>query len=192
MVTAAILAAGTSRRMGRPKLLLPWRDTTILGTTIANVRASDVDSVLIITGAYQTAVTAIAAQYAVPAVHNPHHATGGMLSSLQTAVRHTAPDSDSLLVMMGDMPLITAATINLLLEAHQPAAITAPVVAGTRGHPVIFGRAFFRPILDLPSTATPRTILQQHPAALHRVPVTTEAILIDIDTPELYEKYRPI
>ena len=190
-ITAIVLAAGQSKRMGRPKLILPWSDSTIIETTVTRVAAADIDDLIVVTGAYMEQVlTVLDGRYKT--VWNDEYEFGEMLSSLQTGI-HALPDwSRAILVMMGDMPLVETATINEVIQAFRAGehdGIVAPVAAGTRGHPVIFGAEFLRPLLELKDD-TPRTLLKQH--GFHAVPVQTESVLIDIDTPKLYEKYKPV
>lgn len=196
-VAAVILAAGRSLRMGRPKLLLPWGAETILARTIRHVRASLAEEVLLVSGAYRPAVEAIASAGGVPAVHNPDFAEGEILSSLQVAVeeleRMTGPEG--VLVMLGDLPFIPTALLDEVLNAFrglpEPAKrIVAPVFNGRRGHPVCIGRAFFPSLLALPRGGQPRDLLRAQAASIIELPVTSDAILRDIDTPEEYERWR--
>lgn len=193
-IAAIILAAGSSRRMGAPKLLLPWGDTTVLGATLTLMAASGIMQRLVVTGAYQDATAAIAADHNVPTAHNPEYAAGEMLSSLQVALRALPPTCAGALVVLGDMPLVRPATIRQIVSAFMDDgghAIIAPVYNGRQGHPVLFGRALFAALLALPAGAAPRDVVRAHRAQLLQLPVADAGILIDLDDPATYQRWRP-
>jgi molybdenum cofactor cytidylyltransferase len=191
-VAAVILAAGESSRMGRNKLHLPWGETTVLGQTLVNLRTAATHSALLVTGYEPEPVRVLAAKAGIPVVHNPDYRSG-MLSSVQAAARRLAPAIGAMLVMLGDHPLVEPATINQLLRAYAagPQGLVAPVYRGTRGNPVLIDRRYFPELLQLSPADAPRTLLQRHPADVRLVEVNDEAILIDLDRPEDYERRRP-
>lgn len=196
-VTAVILAAGQSKRMGEAKLLLPWGGTTILAQTIQHTQAAAVDDVLLVSGGYRAEVEAIAQTHGVRFVHNPQFATGEMLSSLKTAVRFLQTQqparTDAILVMLGDLPFLEPEILNQVIEAYRNGRgrLIAPAYQGKRGHPVLIDAQFFAELLALPAAAAPRDLIRNHPEALYLVEVGSDVILRDIDTPEQYERWRP-
>lgn len=192
-VTAVVLAAGESRRMGRQKLLLPWGETTVLGQVLTNVLASDIHDVLLVSGHEAAAVEAVAGAHGVATVWNEAFSAGEMLSSLQTAVRRLPPEIEAVLVVLGDQPLVGTAVINQLLHAYWglAGAIIAPVYQGQRGNPVLIDRRHFAELLELPLGAVPRDLLRRHPDAVHLLEVAEEGVLLDLDRPEAYEQWRP-
>jgi len=190
-VTAVVLAAGQSQRMGRSKQLLPWGDTTVLGQTLRNLKETAVYDILVVTGSEAEKVKAIAQEEGVPTQHNSRHATGEMLSSLQTAIENLPNNRTAVLVMMADQPMVTAPVINHILQAYWRGEgdIVAPEFGGRRGNPVLIDRRHFEDLLALPLGSAPRDLLKRHQVYL--VPTTSETILQDIDLLEDYEKYRP-
>ncbi|MBP9501089.1 MAG: putative selenium-dependent hydroxylase accessory protein YqeC [Candidatus Promineofilum sp.] len=191
-VAAVVLAAGTSSRMGRNKLLLPWRESTVLARTLANVKESSVASVLAVTGHEQEKTEAIAADLYIPTIRNEYYANG-MLTSVQTAVRHLPPTVEAALVVLGDQPMVDAEMINALLRAYAAGThgLIAPTYHGQRGNPVLIDRRYFDELMSLPPEAAPRVLLQRHESDLHYVEFEDNAILHDIDQPEDYERWRP-
>lgn len=191
-VTAVVLAAGESSRMGRNKLLLPWRDTTVLGQTLANMKASAVTDILVVTGHERQKAAAIAGDLAVRALHNDSYAKG-MLTSAQAAVRHLPAATEAALVVLGDQPMVGPAIIDALLQAYagSPRGLIAPVYRGRRGNPVLIDRRYFAELLALPPEAAPRALLQRHAGDIHYVEFDDDAILHDLDRPEDYERLRP-
>ncbi len=190
-VTAIVLAAGQSRRMGRSKQLLPWGETTMLGQTLRNLKESAVHDILVVTGADAAQVAAVAQAENVPTLHNERYAGGEMLLSLQTAVAQLPSNRSAVLVMLADQPLVTSAVIDQLLHAYArgQGAIIAPQYGSRRGNPVLIGRPHFAELLALPPDAAPRDLLRRHPVAL--VPVPTDAILQDIDNLDDYHRHQP-
>lgn len=189
-ITAVILAAGESKRMGPvTKQLLPWGQTTLLGQTIAHAQASSVFDCLVVTGHEAEAVAAVAQAANVPTVHNPNYAAGEMLSSLKTAVAHLPSQTQAVLVMLADQPLVDKPIIDQLLHAYWrgESDLIAPTYNGQRGNPVLIGRAYFEELLALPTGAAPRDLLHRHQERLYLVPVHSDAILTDLDRPEAYE-----
>lgn len=192
-VTAIVLAAGRSQRMGRPKLLLPWGDTTILGQTLRQLQQAPVTETVVVVGYYAAATTAIALAHHGRALFNPHYAAGDMLSSLQLGMRQLAATVEAALVVLADQPLLAPETVAALLAAWAAGRgrLIAPVYAGQAGHPVLIGRQHFAALLELPAGGRPRDLFRQYPQAVYHLPVDTPTILLDIDTPEAYTRWRP-
>ena len=193
-VTAVVLAAGESKRMGQQtKQLLPWGETTVLGQTLRNLKQTAIHDILVVSGHEAEAVEAIAAAEEVSAIRNPQYATGEMLSSLQTAVRRLSPNRAAVLVMLADQPMVEPATIDRLLAAYWQGRgeLIAPVYEGRRGNPVLIGRPYFDKLAALPPGAAPRDLLIRYQAELHLVAVDTDSILRDLDRPQDYERWRP-
>jgi molybdenum cofactor cytidylyltransferase len=190
-VMAVVPAAGQSARMGANKLLLPWGETTVLGQTLANLRASAVREVLVVTGYEAGPIEAVAGAAGMGTLHNPDHASG-MLTSVQAAVR-ALPSAAALLVALGDQPLVRPETIDALLDAYaaSPLGLVAPAHGGRRGNPVLLDRHHFAELLALPPDAAPRVLLARHPEDLLHVEVGDSGILVDLDTPEAYEQAKP-
>ncbi len=193
-ITAVILAAGKSSRMGVPKLSLAWGDGTILEQTIRHSQASSAHDLLVVTGHGAAAVEAMATQAMpspVPTVHNIAHADGEMIVSLQTAVSHLDDNIDAVLVILGDQPLVETAVLNQLIHAfwRGEGDIIAPTFAGKRGNPVLIARKHFAELLALPPDAAPHYLLRNHPVT--HIPVNSDSILKDVDDRESYEQLRP-
>ena len=190
-VSAVVLAAGESRRMGTNKLLLPWGETTVLERTLGNVSASGVSETSVVVG-HERELTGPPAEIYGRVLFNPDYATG-MLSSAQAAVRALGSSTEAMLVMLGDQPLVGPDIIDTLLAAYAagPHGLVAPTYGGRRGNPVIIDRRYFAELLALPPEAAPRALLQRHPDDLLLVEVESDAILHDLDRPEDYERLRP-
>ncbi len=192
-VTAVLLAAGESARMGQTKQLLPWGDTTMLGQVIGTLQASAVNEIVVVTGHDRQKITALAEEAGAKTVHNPDYEAGGMLSSLQAAVSRLPANRGAVLVILADQPLVEPEIINRILEAYWRGGgqIIAPAYEGQRGNPVLFDRQHFPELLALPWGEAPRTLLRRHVQDVSLVPVDSAGILLDLDTPESYRRWRP-
>lgn len=179
--------------MGTAKQLLPWGETTVLGQTIRNVQQADVDDLLLVTGHRADEVRQIGAETAVSAIHNPYYATGEMLSSLQVAVAHLQHRIDAVLVVLADQPMVESETYSAIIAPFRAkkSQLIAPTYKGRRGNPVLIGTKYFPELLALPQGEAPRTLLKRHKNDLLLVPVPTDTIHRDLDTPEAYNKWRP-
>jgi molybdenum cofactor cytidylyltransferase len=192
-ITAVVLAAGTSSRMGETKQLLLWGATTVLGQTLGNIRGSAVHDCLLVSGHKAELVEAAARDEGVAVVHNPDYAAGEMLSSVQTAVRHLDEGCAAVLVMLADQPMVEPETIDQILSAFWQGRsdLVAPAYRGQRGNPVLIGRRYFDELLALLPGAAPRDLVKRHLYRLYLVEVDSDSILRDLDRPEEYERWRP-
>lgn len=191
-LAAIVLAAGESTRMGSNKLLLPWRDTTVLGQTLANVGATTIRTVIVVTGKNPEPIAALATNAGFQAVHNPDYANG-MLSSVQAAVRYLPSEVQAVLIILGDQPMVSPTVIEALVDAyrHTDHGLVAPFFRGRRGNPVLIDRRYFEELLNLLAGLAPRVLLERHPDDIMAVAVDTETILQDLDKPEDYARFRP-
>ena len=205
-ITAILLAAGQSRRMGQPKLLLPWGDTTVLGQVVSmfsaglssktNQRFEPINEILVVTGGGGALVEAEAARLAVRfpirAVNNPNHVLGGMLSSIQAGLAALAPGTRAALIGLGDQPQVLEKTVRHICAAFDKtgSAIIIPSFQGRRGHPWLVAKPLWQEIMALPPTTTPREFLETHTGQIEYV-TADQSILQDIDTPEDYNHQRP-
>ncbi len=201
-ISAIILAAGESRRMGQPKLLLPWGETTILETVITRFAGGIASAglveweILVVTGGAREQVEALLGKlkesYPLRTIYNPAYAESEMLGSLQAGLHAVDPTADAALVGLGDQPQVKPETIQAICAAYgrTGSALIVPSFQKRRGHPWLASRTLWSEILALPSTATPRQFLNAHAEAVQYIPAD-ESILRDLDTPEDYRRLRP-
>lgn len=198
IVAAVILAAGRSRRMGTPKQLLGWGDTTILQAVIDNARASQLDEVVIVLGHEADRIRdALALPSAGPlrAVVAPF-SQEGQSHSLRAGLSDLRAEVDAAAVLLGDQPGVDVALIDRVLAAlpgcdvpiHRPIH-TGPEGQATPGHPVVLSRSIFSDVAALRADEGARALLRAHPEWLCAVEVDGAAA-DDIDTPEDYQRLR--
>lgn len=190
MITAIVVAAGLSRRMGRPKPLLPWGRRTVIECIVATLAASPVDDILVITGHEHEAVARRLAGGPARAVFNPAYAAGEMLSSLQAGLRAAPAQASAALLALGDQPFLEAALVEQLVAAYAGgrAQIVAPSYQRRRGHPLLIGRAYWDAILALADGQTLRGLLRQAGDSIAYVETSNPAVLHDMDTPDEYRR----
>jgi molybdenum cofactor cytidylyltransferase len=189
-IGAVILGAGESRRMGEPKLLLPWGDKTIIREIAEQVTASGVYEVVVVAGRWEKEIRTQLAGLPLRVVHNPDYASGDMLSSLKVGVEALWHTSEACMVVLGDQPSIQQSTIQQVIEAYVQGKgrIIAPSYQNRRGHPILIDHAFWQSILDLPADAAPRDLIRANEQEIYHVVVDTDTVLRDIDTPEDYQR----
>ncbi|MBN1429023.1 MAG: putative selenium-dependent hydroxylase accessory protein YqeC [Anaerolineae bacterium] len=191
-IGAIILAAGSSQRMGQPKMLLPWGSSTIIRTVCERMIDCRLHEVVVVAGEQFEAIQRHLADLPVRVVYNSHHAEGEMLSSLKVGLQTIWHTSGACLIVLGDQPEIETSTFRLVLESYNRGLgrIVAPTYENRRGHPVMIDRTLWPAIAELPPDKVPRDMLQAHESDIHQVAVDTDTILRDIDTQEDYEQAR--
>ncbi len=183
-VTALVLAAGASSRMGRPKPLLPILGRPLLTRVLETVRSIDPAETVVVLGAEADRVRAGVDLRGTTVVVNPEFGEG-MGSSIRRGAA-AAASTGPLLVVLGDQPFVEAATLEALIQRHASghAKILIPTFEGVRGNPVLLDRALIPELGSLRGDLGCRALFPGHSADLVEVPVTDPGILIDVDTPE--------
>jgi CTP:molybdopterin cytidylyltransferase MocA len=203
IVPGVVLAAGRSRRMGRAKALLPTAlpGQTFISRIVDELRMGGVDDVVVVVGPDGPRIGPALANLNPPprSVVNPHP-DAGQLSSLLVGLRAISrPGVGGMLVTLVDVPLIDAATVRALLDAHQRTG--APIVRPSHrndparhGHPVIFGRSVFDELQRADPHLGAKPVVRAHIDDAVEVPVTADGPFLDVDTPEAYERVfgRPL
>jgi len=188
MIWAVVLAAGESKRMGRPKQLLPYGNSTILETVLANVLASPVDRTLVVLGAAAERVAPLAAKFPVDTVVNPDFRSG-MLSSVQCGIRTLPGSARAALIFLGDQPRIAPATAGRVVAEYRVSGrgLVLPVHGGAGGHPLLIDLKYREEIGRLSAGVGLREILDRHPDDVARIEVADPGVTVDIDTPDDYD-----
>jgi len=192
-VTALILAAGRSTRMGGPnKLLAELNNRPLVRLVTEQALASKAKDVIVVTGHQANLVEDALKGLNVKFVRNPNFAEG-LASSVKAGVAAVAGDADGAAICLGDMPMISAQLIDHLIDAFAPDRgnlIAVPVSNGRRGNPVLWSRRFFNELMALDGDIGARHLIAKHNEAVAEVPVEGDAAFLDIDTPEGLEVAR--
>jgi molybdenum cofactor cytidylyltransferase len=179
--------------MGRPKLTLPWGNTTVLGKVLQVLAASGIDEILVVTGGAHEAVEAICDQSGARTVHNREYASGEMLSSLQLGLLSVPPATDTAMIALGDQPGIQQEVVEALVRSYHDTGISLimPSFQRRRGHPWLVARELWPRLVEMRPPETPRDFLNRCSGVIHYVEVNTASIIEDIDNPEEYLKSKP-
>lgn len=193
-VTAIVLAAGRSQRMGTPnKLLAEVAGHPVLARVIRALADGGITDIVVVTGSDRARVAPLVRRIgAARLVHNPAYRTG-MAGSIRCGVQAAGPAAEGYAVCPGDLPLLTGATVRRVgaaFGAHAARAIVQPHCHGRPGHPVVFDRSFRQALLRLEGDGGARPILQQHPEAVVPVAVNHPGIYQDVDTPNALRAVR--
>ena len=180
-----ILAAGESRRMGRPKALLRYREETFLDT-LTGLFADVCSPVIVVLGAAADDIQAGARRPAI-FVHNQHYMRG-QTSSMQCGLRAVPPQAAGVLFSLVDHPAVTAATVGRLLDGASSARVRVPRYQGRKGHPIWFSRDLIAEFLSLPEDGAARDVVRAHAAETEFVDVDDAGVVADIDNPEEYSR----
>ena len=189
MIGAVVLAAGESKRMGVPKLLLPYRGATIIEAVLDAVTASGADATLVVLGANRTAIRERIRRFPVSVAVNTRFREG-MLSSIQTGISALPRRCRAALVVLGDQPDLPPSALDALIDGWNEGrkGIVVPVFGGRRGHPLLLDLKYRREIDGLTPETGLRGLLAAHPEDILEVDVPDGAVLADIDTPDDYRK----
>ena len=194
-VVAVVLAAGVSRRMGTPKMVLPWGSRTVIGQVVSVLEDAGLDQILVVTGGAESEVQQALQPHRVHLVKNEGFMLGDMLSSVQTGLTAALDGSaQAALIVLGDQPQIQAEVVKALLLRWQitGSAIIIPSTQMRRGHPMLLARSLWQEVLDLPLAGTLRDFLRLRNDWIDYLPVESDSILQDLDTPEDYARQKPL
>ncbi|MDR1943446.1 MAG: NTP transferase domain-containing protein [Synergistaceae bacterium] len=191
-ITGLILAGGLAERMGECKALLPIGGTSALEIITGRLRDSGVIKFIVVTGGHEETVRSEALRLDCGTVHNPAFKSG-MYSSVLAGVKALEGDSEAFFLLPADIPLVKASTYKTLIDAfyesYESPNVVYPTFGGTRGHPPLIGREIIPNILNWRGPLGLQGVLEQYARSVE-VPTGDRSILLDMDTPEDYEKLK--
>lgn len=192
-VAAVVLAAGRSTRMGSNKLLEPVAGVPMVRLAVEAALASRARPVHVVTGHQADEVAAALAGLPVTLVPNADFASG-LASSLKAGIASlTGTGCDAAVVMLGDMPRIEGRHVDRLIAAFAPKegrSIVVPVRTGKRGNPVLWGAELFPEMMEVAGDTGARHLIGQHAESVAEVDLDTDAIFLDVDTPDVLARVR--
>ncbi|HWH12887.1 MAG TPA: nucleotidyltransferase family protein [Solirubrobacteraceae bacterium] len=184
-VTGLVLGAGGSKRLGRPKQLLPYGDGTLLDHTLGTARACGFDQLICPIGGAADAVQETVDFSGAEVVVN--YAFGnGCSSSIAAALGAVDPKCEVLVLMLGDQPGVTPAIIETLLKARGDAPLAVCHYDDGRGHPIAFARSVFPELAVLHGDKGVWRLLDERADEVVEVPIAGR-VPLDVDTMEDYE-----
>jgi len=184
-IAALVLAAGRSSRMGDANKLLEPLDGVPLALRAVNAAlASRASSVTVVTGHAAENIAALVGGPRAVIAHNPDYAEG-MATSLRRGIAALPADTDGVLVLLGDMPRISAAHLDALIDAFAAGEnIIVPMHAGRRGNPLLWPRRYFAEIQTIAGDQGARSLLEKYADQIRAVEFADQAIFLDVDTPQ--------
>jgi molybdenum cofactor cytidylyltransferase len=184
VITGLVLAAGGSRRLGRPKQLLEYGDTTLLGHVVDTARACDFDQLVVAIGGAADEVRRAVDLSGAEVVVNDAYGSG-CSSSIAAALEVVR--TDVLVLMLGDQPGVTPGTVRALLDGRGDAALAVCRYDDGRGHPIAFSREMFGALASLHGDKGVWKLLDRGPTTEVRI---GGEIPLDVDTEEDYAAVR--
>jgi molybdenum cofactor cytidylyltransferase len=184
-VTGLVLGAGGSRRLGRPKQLLPYGDTTLLGHAVGVARTCPFDQLVVAIGGAADEVRAGVDLAGADVVVNDAYGEG-CSSSIAAALGAVDPRCDVMVLMLGDQPGVSAASVEALLGGRRGAPLALCRYDDGLGHPIAFARSTFGELAGLHGDKGVWRLLDRRAGDVAEVPVAGH-IPLDVDTEEDYE-----
>jgi len=194
MVSAIVLAAGESRRMGRKKEVLPVQGEPMVRLAVSKLLDSKkIDEVIVVLGHSADDVGAALAGVTderIELVGNRRYGEG-MGTSLAQGVSSCSWGTDAFVVVLADAPFFGTGDVDRLIDAHAAGALIAvPVREGRRGHPVILDGRFRDRLEVLDGDVGARHILEAESDSITAVEMESDGFLVDVDDAEDYEAVK--
>jgi len=191
MISAILLAAGESRRMGEFKQLLMFAGRTFVECCADHLLDSRIDELIVVTGHREADVRRALGGRAVRLAHNADY-RDGMSSSVKCGIAAVSPAATAVLVALVDQPQIEPAAINRVIAEYerQRSLIVIPTCNGRNGHPVLIDLRLRDELLAFDGSQGLRQVIQAHAADVLHIDVATETVLTDFDYPEDYQRMK--
>lgn len=190
-ISAIILSAGSSQRMGKHKALLTIGNKTFLRHIVDEINSAGIqDSVVVLGSDFETIRQTLSWFNGKVVVNNDWR--NGQLTSIITGINILeSAECDGVLIVPVDHPLFTSSLISKLVQAFNESKkqIIIPTHRQRRGHPVIISKNLFGELRNAPIQIGMRFVVHTHEDEICEVPTEEKGVLINIDTPEDYQKY---
>jgi molybdenum cofactor cytidylyltransferase len=192
-----ILAAGESKRFGRPKQLLQLKDRCLVEWVLDAALASELSRIILVLGhareKIQKALGEKLRHAKLQTEINPNYQKG-QSHSLQIGLSSVINSFPAVMFLLADQPLVDAATINCLLHKFwsEEKDICVPVFRGRRGNPSIFSEKFYKHIMKIRGDTGARQIIKTHPERVLEIEIKNPLLFSDVDTPEDLEKINKL
>ncbi|GAU77646.1 DVU_1551 family NTP transferase [Fusibacter sp. 3D3] len=187
-ITALILAAGQSSRMGALKPKLEIENKAAILWVVEAFRKSGIEDIRVVVGYHSKEVRQVLSEKNIKIIENKAPERG-MFSSVKVGIESLESDVEGILLIPADIPMIRSQTIEKILEAHTayPDKIIFPSFLGQRGHPPFINRDCFKTILEADENANLRQVLELFKTRWLDLPCADNGILMDMDTYADYE-----
>ena len=189
-VAAIVLAAGRSRRMGAFKPLLPFGDSTVIESCIANIRAAGINEIVVVLGHRADDLRAHLDNHSITFVVNPNP-DGEMSVSIALGINGLPSEAKAVLITPVDHPAVPPKIIKSIVDEwrHSGAQIIQPEYETRGGHPVLIDLFFRNEMLNLDPKTGLRSLFDRHREQVRRLPAGSPLVARDMDT---WEDYRDL
>jgi molybdenum cofactor cytidylyltransferase len=186
-IWAIVLAAGESKRMKVPKMLLPFGRETMIEKVILNIAGSKADSTLLVLGSYRDEIRAVTASYPILTCYNENY-RNGVYSSVRCGFENLPESVGAVMVFPGDQPFIGPGVINKVIDAYRRSGkgIVMPVYKKRRGHPLLLDCKYRNMVIGSEPADGLRNLAQEFPGDVLEVRANAPEILMDFNTKEDY------
>ncbi len=184
-----VLAAGESKRMGTPKMLLSYGESTIIETVIDRIGQSSLQHIMVVVGAGKDAVLNKMKGRELSTCVNPEYHEG-MYSSVMCGFKAIPKEAGAIIVFLGDQPMVRPELIDRIIDAWQESGkgIIIPVHQKKRGHPVLIDARYRDEVLHLDPENGLRSLMSRHAEDIFELDTNFPSILRDIDTASDYQR----
>jgi len=188
-IGAVILAAGMSKRMGKPKLLLPLHGTPLFHYALKASIYHSLDPIVLIAGPYIETMRKLPHEFRqIEVLYNPNYATG-MASSLKLGMEAMKGRVDAAIIFLADQPFVPAEVVQTLIEEYKKTRkegirIVRPAYEGIVGHPILFDAELFSAFDSIAGDQGGKPIIQAHQDRMKIVSFDHSMWGRDVDTPE--------
>jgi molybdenum cofactor cytidylyltransferase len=186
-IWAIILAAGESKRMKVPKMLLTFHGKTMIEKVVENVAGSEVFRTLVVVGSFREEVSGAISSTGVSICYNENY-RNGMLSSVKFGFKNLPALYGAVIVFPGDQPFIEPDVINSLIKAYRATGkgIIIPVYRKKRGHPILISSKYRDAVDSLDENEGLRSLSLMFKEDVFEVKTSSPGILKDFDTKQDY------
>jgi len=188
-VSALLLAAGKSNRMGQLKALLPWKETTLLQYQVGSLQSGGVSQVIVVLGYRAESLRSVIVDIpGVLPVLNVRYNTG-RASSVRAGLKKLNQDTEMIMVLSVDQPRSPDLIARVLKEHRKSQSlVTYPTYNGKGGHPTIFSSSLLPDLMKIrDSRLGLREVVARYVGETHRFEVSDKDALLDLNYPEDYE-----
>jgi molybdenum cofactor cytidylyltransferase len=192
MLSAIVLAAGMSTRMGQNKLLLDFRDKPLIAHAVDTLLAAAIDEIIVVLGHEAEKVRGKLKGKPVKLVQNPDYQEG-LSTSVRAGVEAVSVQAEGIMIYLVDQPLLEPVDVNQLVRAFTRAKevnknIVVPFFQGQRGNPVIFDSSYREAMLGVAGDVGCKGVIQRYPDKVFVVEMENDHVIRDVDTVEEYEE----
>jgi molybdenum cofactor cytidylyltransferase len=191
MFSVIVPAAGMSTRLGRNKLLLPFKGQPLIAHAVDTLMASKVDEIIVVLGHEADQVRAAIGNKGVRFVENSDYRLG-LSTSVRAGFAAVPVQTTGIMIYLADQPLLEAGEVDFLIrafvEAGKAKSIVVPFFRGQRGNPVIVKATYKASLLAITGDTGCRRLIKQSPDQVLTVEMETDHVVRDIDTIEAYER----